>query len=36
MKLYEAKKQIEKIANVPFSKYLSAEQIKDVMLIINK
>lgn len=36
MKLIEAQKRIEKLANIPFKEYLSPEQVKDAMMIINK
>lgn len=36
MKLADAKERIEKLANIPFKEYLSAEQVQDAMLIVNK
>lgn len=36
MKLIEAQKQIEKLAYIPFSKYLSPSQVQDAMMKINK
>lgn len=36
MKLADAKKEIDKLAHIPFKNYLSNEQVQDAMLIINK
>lgn len=36
MKLIEAQKRIEKLANIPFKEYLSSEQVQDAMMKINK
>ncbi len=36
MKLKDAKEKIDKLANIPFSDYLSEEQVGDAMMIINK
>lgn len=36
MKLIEAKREIEKLANIPFKEYLSSAQIQDAMMKINK
>ncbi len=36
MKLIEAKTRIDKLANIKFENFLSPEDIKDAMLIINK
>ena len=36
MKLGEAQHRIETLAGIPFSEYLSPEQIQDAMMILNK
>lgn len=36
MKLIEAQKRIEKLANIPFKEYLSSEQVQDAIMKINK
>lgn len=36
MKLRDAKERINQLANIPFGQYLSAAQVNDAMMIINK
>lgn len=36
MKLKDAKERINQLANIPFGHYLSAAQVNDAMMIINK
>ena len=36
MKLIEAQTRIEKLAYIPFKKYLSPDQVQDAMMKINK
>lgn len=36
MKLIEAQKRIEKLANIPFKEYLSPNEVQDAMMKINK
>lgn len=36
MRLYEAKQQIDRLANIPFKKYLDPAVFQDTMLKLNK